>query len=403
MVAPRLIACRPARDVHLRLLYGAFGSALGVWIPFVAIVLQARGFDPPRVGLLLGCSSLGTVAAMPVWSTLADRYVGNARALRWALVAGALAAVGLALTGGNVAATAVLFVAFGATVGPTTGLIDSLALEHLRATSEIRYGAFRLFGSLGWAVTVTALGAVLQVTGLGVMFPVCATAFLAWAALATRFPTTVPVRVHAAETRFGSAVDAIVRSPRLRVFLLGLLLVNIGSYGAWNFLPLRIAGLGGGPFIVGLGPGLGALLEAPLMVLTVPVILRSGLRGCYMLGAGVYVLQLLLFAAVTNPVVLAAVYIARGAGFAFAYVAAVRIAGALAPAHARSAAQLLQATVTLGLGPLVGSVAGGFVYSYLGAPALFLMCAGTVAAGAVVVGTATAALHPGGIEPPSTG
>ncbi|HYL69846.1 MAG TPA: MFS transporter, partial [Candidatus Dormibacteraeota bacterium] len=161
----RLVARTPARDAHLRRLYAAFGGALGVWIPFVAIVLQARRFDPAQVGLLLGCNSLGTVLATPVWSSLADRYIGSARALRYALVAGAMASLGLAFSDGSFSTTAALFVGFGATVGATTGLIDSLALEHLGGAREIRYGAFRLFGSLGWAVVVTSLGAVLQVTG----------------------------------------------------------------------------------------------------------------------------------------------------------------------------------------------------------------------------------------------
>ena len=81
------------------------------------------------------------------------------------------------------------------------------------------------------------------------LFACAAGALVAWSLAA---PVDRPE--HVAESRLGAVGDVFRSAPRL-VPLLGALLVGVGWAAAWQFLPLRIVGSGGGAFLVGVAGG----------------------------------------------------------------------------------------------------------------------------------------------------
>jgi MFS transporter, PPP family, 3-phenylpropionic acid transporter len=371
-------------DQRLHLMYAVGGAAIAAFIPFMALLMRSRGFRPDRIGLILAAASLGGVVANPLWSHLADTRLGTTRTLVLTSIASIVAAVALMFTGSRFWVTLPVAVAFGAATGPGSGLADTLTLAHLGPARAFEYGTIRLWTSAGWAVAVIAFGALFEWGSLSLLLPVYAATMIAFAAIVLRFPSTVPTPP-ADRSRLGSVGRLFRARPRFALLLGGLFLVATATSAAWGFLPIRIASKGGGPFLVGLGAGLAAVVEIPIMRRTQRLLRRVSLRTMYVTGIAVYVGLMLTWTILANPVSVALSTTVRGIGFAFTYVGLVLIAGQLVPPSLQNTGQVLVQTTTIGLALVAGNSIGGLVYQHLGPTALFGGSATLAAVGAIAI------------------
>jgi PPP family 3-phenylpropionic acid transporter len=160
--------------------------------------------------------------------------------------------------------------------------------------------------------------------------------------------------------------------------------VSIGTTAAWQFLPLRIVGSGGGPFLVGVAGALGAGAEVPVMRSTSWLLARSSVRAVYVFGCISYVLVFATWSLVDDPIVVSLLGVIEGVGFALTYTSIVIVVGRLVPERLQATGQAARSMIVTGLAPIVGALGGGLVYGSLGPGALFAGSAGLVAAGAAI-------------------
>jgi PPP family 3-phenylpropionic acid transporter len=194
--------------------------------------------------------------------------------------------------------------------------------------------------------------------------------------------------------------------PRLPLYLLGVLVFGASTRASWDFVPLRIAAGGGGPLLVGIAAGVSAFVEIPFMRSSRSLLRRFGMRSVFVAGAGVYVAASLGWAVVSAPVAVTAIRIAIGVGFGLTYVTLVVMMGTLVPERLRNTGQTLMQVCGQGLAPILGSLAGGFVYQRIGPTQLFLGSAVGTAVATGIVWIATRGLSgdagpsmPGEISP----
>lgn len=242
--------------------------------------------------------------------------------------------------------------------------------------------------SLGFAVAAVAFGALIERVGIGTILPTYAIVLLTlplWSMLGT-LPSARPARgqVH---SRLGAVGAFFKAAPRLGAILPAMLLVAVGVSASFTFVPLRIGGLGGGPLLVGVAVALGASVEVPVMASGGRIQEAIGLRGVYVLGTAIYVGVFVVLSTLSSPVALTFVVAINGIAFALVYVGAVVIVHVLVPPSLRATGQGLRQAVVFGVGPILGTVRG-LVFARLGAPALFVGAAGSVAAGAALAWSA---------------
>lgn len=376
-------AGRAERDI--RLLFAIGGAAGAAILPFFVLLLRDRGLKPDATGVVLGAQSLAAVLAGPAWTHLADTRFGSVRVLQVSSLVAAAAALALLPTGSNLLGIALLAAVLAAASAPGTALIDTLALATLGPGRMTEYGSIRLWSSIGWAVAVLGFGWWFERSGLGPVLPAYAVGTIVFVLAASRLPSRRPGLGTGERSRLGSVGAAFREAPRLRSFLVGLLLVNMAAFGAASFVPLRIAAKGGGPFLVGLAACVAALVEVPLFRASSRLVERFGLRRLYAAGCGVYVATMLGYALVSQPAVVAAIRAGAGAGFGLTYAALVVITGRLVPERLRNTGQALMQVTGMGVGPILGQAAGGLVYRHLGPPTLFASAAALIAVGTLVV------------------
>jgi PPP family 3-phenylpropionic acid transporter len=378
-------------DADLRRLYFLFGAAGAAFIPFYALLLRDRGLSPDDIGLILAVTSLAGVVATPFWSHAADTRLGSAHTLQLACGIACVAALALLATGSSILAIAACAVVLGAAQGPQTAMTDALTLAQLGPVRLTEYGSFRLWASIGWGVGAVAFGAVFTALGLDAMLPFAALGLAVVALFVSRLPSGRPLPTEERAGRFGSVGDAF-RAPRMPTFLLGVLIVATSTHAAWDFVPLRIAAGGGGPFLVGISSGVSAFVEIPFIRWTTSLAERIGLRRVFAFGAVVYVAASIAWAFVSDAVAVTAIRIAIGVGFGLVYPTLVVITGRLVPDRVRNSGQALMSICSFGLAPVIGGAIGGVVYQHVGPPQLFAGSAVGIAVGAIIVWSAARAV-----------
>jgi len=364
-------------------LLGVSESAL---LPFLPLLLGLRGFDPQTVGAVLALMSAVAFAAAPTWGLVADRLLGDERALGFGLAATAVAALVFAATRSPVAVVAA-GVLLWAMRSPFMALADSMALARLGPDRRGAYGGVRLWMSAGFAVGAIVFGALVEVSGLELVAPLyaalCTLNASAFAVVLRGRSLGRPQRAAAAGPRDRAVLTAL---PALSLFLVALLLTYAAYSAAYNFGSVRIAALGGGAVFVGLAAGLQAGAEVPSMAWTRRLAKRFRPGTVFAAGGAVYVLVYVGWSLAASPALLAVLRLVAGLGFGLTYVGSVLVIDELVPPQLRATGQAVSKAVAFGLAPVLGLLCGGLVYGYLGAPAFFAGAALVTAGAALLAG-----------------
>ena len=167
------------------------GIALGVYNPFIAVTLSAKGFDVATIGILAAIASIGFVVGTPIWGQLADTRFGRPRALA---IAGAAGGLILATIWFPVPAAlvALLFLAGSLFLTAWLSLVDAIVVNAVHDSR--RYARLRLISSFTYAVSALVGGIVYASTGFELSLMLVAVGGVALAIVALRLPDVARAR-----------------------------------------------------------------------------------------------------------------------------------------------------------------------------------------------------------------
>jgi PPP family 3-phenylpropionic acid transporter len=371
----------------------AYFAAIGLFNPYAPLWFQSLGLSTLVIGAISSLQSWTRIVAPYAWSWWGDHSGRRAELIRLAAAGSLLSSLGLLGVQGAAPValvTALLFIANSGVVPLSEATVAHL-LNTAQGMDTTRYARVRVWGSIGFIVSVTAFGALLQWAGIAI-FPAFVAAMNALLLLAAlRLPAT---RAEIAHDEPAPPVWPVLRRPEVAWFFASIFFTVLAHTSLYAFFSLYLVSLGYGKAAVG---GLWAVsvaveiaffwfqgrwfpLLSPLRWLQLVAVVTLG-RFVATAGFGAWA-PVLVLAQLTHAVT-----------FAAHHVACISQVHRLFPGRLRGRGQALYTTLGYGFSGVVGGVGGGWLIGHLGFASVFWAAA---VCAALALGCAVLAQRLGG-------
>jgi predicted MFS family arabinose efflux permease len=253
-------------------------------------------------------------------------------------------------------------------------VLDSWVMKMTNQGHPVRYNITRGVGSIAFATTSQVFGRVLDVTGMAIIPYVFTGLALLLVFLAAI--TQPPVHQASEPTKNPfSAMGEIVRNRRFMVLMVALLLSFAGNGAAIVFMPVRMAELGGTNLHVGTAMMVMALSEAPAMLLHHRIV--KVIRNDRLLTISIFffIVKVLLLGFATSPLLLILAQTFQFLSFGLYMPSVIQEINRMVPERQLTTALLVYASLTFGLGIMIGSSLGGILAETLSVQVMFLIMA----------------------------
>jgi MFS transporter, PPP family, 3-phenylpropionic acid transporter len=358
--------------------YFLYFAALGITLPFLPAYFKSLSLSASQIGVLLALPPLLSLFAPPWWGQLADRS-GRADRVLKVIALGSTLCFAAFLWAERFASLLVAMGCYAFFTSSVTPLVDSLALQRV-ALFGGSFARIRLFGSLGFVLSSSAFGLVASAVDR-------LTIVVAFCLLCGQFLWSLTLQARRSPgVLLGPFSGLRLISDRdLAAFLVATCLHWIACSPFNVTFSIHVQALGLAPAVVGLSAGLGVLTETIVMYayprfanLFTPrqLLLWSFLASAFRwAGLGL----------VRRPELIVLLSLLHGLTFGAFYVASVAFVSGRVWEDLRASGQALFASVTFGLGGLIGYLSSGVGYDAMGGQRLFSVAAAVELAAAALI------------------
>ncbi|MDB4990682.1 MAG: putative 3-phenylpropionic acid transporter [Myxococcaceae bacterium] len=354
----------------LRLYYFASYAGIGAVMPLLALALSARGFRPSQYAWLMALTPLSRMLAPPLWGVLADRWFGTVKLIR---INTAVAALSMLVLAGShdLRLITCAFAVWAFASSSLVPLADAGAYRMLAGSSS-SFAYVRVFGSIGFAVCALGLSVVGVDAALRLPFMVAAGTYVSASLIAGRLhegagPTRAPLV---------GAFRLLLRRPDVLLLWLGSVFYYLG-HGAFDayFGPYARTIEGVEPSTISSAWALGVGCEV-LLMWWVPRFLRGRLRRSLLIGAATTAaLRWWLLARASTALDVWLQQPLHAITYGLWYLAFVHENQSSVDDSIRATVQGV-AVACMGLGMIVATLAGGYVFESYGGRTLFQLATG---------------------------
>lgn len=237
-----------------------------------------------------------------------------------------------------------------------------------------RYGRVRMWGSIGFIVSVTLFGAILERFGVRTFPWVVAAMNLLLLVAALRLARRHDQVVHDAPA---PPVMPLLREPEVAWFFASVFFTVLGHIVLYAFFSLYLVHLGYGKTAVGVLWAVAVAVEIGFFWLQGRIFARLSVQRWLEIVALVSALR---FAAMAGtgglPVVLVLGQVSHAVSFAAHHASCIAMIHRLFPGRLRARGQALYSILGYGASGVVGGFAGGWIIDHLGFEAAFWAASG---------------------------
>lgn len=245
----------------VRSLYFAYFAFVGLFSPYLSLWLDWRGLTIGEIAVLMALPQVLRIVAPPFWGWLADRGGRRVALLRVAALSAVVVLLAFPFAQGMAAFAGLMLLLFFLTAAHMP-IGEAIALD-LSGGDAGRYGRMRLWGSVGFILTVLAGGPMLEAFGLGALPWLMAVAMAGLAVVTLSLPE--PPRHRAARSAMPIALR--LREPAVVAFLASSFLMVFAHAALYAFFSLYLERHGYGTSAIGVIWGLGVIAEIALFML----------------------------------------------------------------------------------------------------------------------------------------
>lgn len=362
--------------------YLFYFALLGSTAPFLALYFDHLGFSPARIGELVAIPMLMRCVAPNIWGWLGD-YTGQRLAIvRFGAVCTLLtfSLIFVSQTYAWLAMVMALHAFFWHAVLPQ---FEVITLAHLKGQTS-RYSQIRLWGSIGFIITVVALGRLFEVLSLDI-YPLTLMLIMAGIVLSSLWvPNAQPIQ---GERIAAGGFLQQLRGPGVLAFYgcVALMQVSHGPY--YTFLTLHLEQLGYSRGLIGMLWAVGVVAEVLMFLAMSKILARFSVRRVLLASFLLAALRWLLLGSFAEFIwVLLFAQVLHAATFGSFHAAAIQFVQRSFGPRQQGQGQALYAALA-GTGGALGALYSGYSWNTLGANFTFSIASLAALAAAIVIAT----------------
>jgi PPP family 3-phenylpropionic acid transporter len=355
---------------RLSTFYFFYFAVLGALVPYWGLYLQSLGFSAAEIGALVALIMLSRIVAPNVWAWIADHRAQRMAVVRLASLLTVVAFAGVFL-GTSFWWLALVMLVFSFFWHASLPVLEVLTLDHLGARAS-SYGRVRLWGSIGFIVSVAALGPVVDAYGPWWVLPVMLALMVGiWLASLALPEAQVAGRMDA-PTPFLK----LVLQPPVLAFLLACFLMQLSHGPYYTFYSIYLDAHGYSKSLIGGLWAFAVICEIGVFLAMPRVLARYTLRqvllASFLLAAGRWLLIGMLPQNIPNLIFAQALHAAT---FGALHAAGMQMVHRFFAGRHHHRGQAIYGTATFGVGGALGSYFSGYAWDSLGGAVTFSLAA----------------------------
>ena len=348
--------------------YFFYFASLGIFVPYWGLYLQWQGFSAQEIGQLTAVF-LGTrIIAPNLWAWLADIHEQRMRIVRVTSIIGTLVFSALLLNNSYIWIATVMLI-FSIFWNATLPQFEANTLEHLGENSH-HYSKIRLWGSIGFIITVTSFGVVFERVSIELM-PVALIVTMTGIWIMS---LSVPESSHRDLTDNQQSLKDILKKPAILAFFTVCFLVILSHGPYYTFYSIYLEQNGYSRSLIGQLWALGVLAEIVVFLFMHRFIPRFGLRLIIIISLLLSTLRWSLIGLFPDIItVLIFAQLLHAASFGTFHAAAIAWVHQHFIGKNQARGQALYSSIGFGAGGVLGSLTSGYLWESPGPTLTFLL------------------------------
>jgi PPP family 3-phenylpropionic acid transporter len=341
--------------------YFFYFAALGVLVPYWGLYLKSLEFNAVAIGQLMAIPMATKFVAPFVWGWLGDHLGQRMSIVRFGALLTTLIFVAVFWLQGfwELGLAMLLFSFFWNAVLPQ---FEVVVLSYL-GKAVARYAQIRVWGSIGFIVTVMVLGVAVDLHGPAAVLPVLLSIYaLLWgASLLIADPASAP---HPEEQ---PGILSVLRQPAVIAFLAACFLLQAGHGAYYGFYSIYMETLGYSKTLIGQLWAVGVVAEVLVFLVMHRLLQHLGARNVLMISLLLAALRWYLIGSFADSLVL--LFFAQtlhAASFGTFHAAAIHLVHHYFTGRHQGRGQALYSSLSFGFGGALGTVSSGYLWESAG-------------------------------------
>ena len=355
--------------------YFFYFASLGALIPYWGLYLKSLQFNVVEIGELVAIMMATKLVAPNIWGWIADHTGQRMNLVRIACLLSVLTFAGVFLVRSywSMALVMSLFSFFWNAALPQ---FEATTLNHLGADTH-RYSSIRLWGSIGFIIAVTLLGALFEQTGTGGL-PVILLGLFAGIWLSSLL---VPEKASGHLPLDHSPLRQVLKKPTVISLLLVCFLIQASHGPYYTFYSIYLSTHGYSESLIGQLWALGVVAEIVVFLRMHRWLPRFGARPLMLVATLLAALRWLLLAGFVDQLwIMALAQTLHAASFGLYHAVSIHLVHELFRGRHQGRGQALYSSLSFGAGGAVGSFLAGYLWVGIGAEWMYVAAALTALA-----------------------
>ncbi|MCA1032407.1 MFS transporter [Bacillus timonensis] len=342
--------------INFMLFYFFVFFSFGSLFPLLSVYLKdSIGLTGTQIGIIMSISPVITILIQPFWGIISDYTQKPKLVLMLTLIATAV--IGFTY---SFVSVYLLFILIAGLLAVTQSAIipvsDSLALTYVQKHNG-NYGSIRLWGALGFAVSVLVVGRLAETYDLSIIFYVF-TCLLLFSVL---FVRNLPGERQSVQMNIKEGISTLIKMPRFVLFLFTTFLVFGPIYANNFYFGIFVRDIGGTLTGVGIAFLLAAGSEAPFMQVARSWINKIGILHILVIAAFISAVRWLFYFFEPSLTLVYMTTIAQGFSVGLFIPAALQYVRDISPGSVRATAVSFYSAFGNGLGSWFCTFMGGII------------------------------------------